>query len=174
MFAGIAPSRLSYQLKLQIADILRQGWLRIKMQSTEPKIFNIDQVVVDFDEEHRILHAAYVTAVHPTTPEHLEVIFTAFKNLLEKYAGTDRIYLIVDMTNFIVEPELKAAYAYHAREIYEKYIYPRGVARYGYQITRITVRSSHGEYLNESPNIFNSREEAENYIHSLIRQNQHS
>lgn len=135
---------------------------------TQAKIFDIARMATEFDKENRILHVAYRAIVHPTSPEHLDIVFTAFKKMLDNYTATDRLYLIVNMTNFVIEPELKVAYAGHAREIYDKYIYPHGVARYGYQITRITVRSSHGAYLSEKPNIFNSRDEAEDYIYSLI------
>lgn len=142
--------------------------------TTEPKAPKIEQIAVDFDERYRILHVASRVIIHPTSPEHLGIVFAAFKKMLDKYTATGRIYLIIDMSNIVIEPELRAAYSDYARDIYQKYVYPQGVARYGYQITRITVRSGHGTYLQENPNIFNSRDEAESYIHSMIERHQSS
>lgn len=138
---------------------------------SEPKMLNPDCYLVNFDEERRILHVAYRYRVHPTTIEHLDIVFASFRKMLDKYTDSGRVYLIIDMTNIIVEPNLKSAYAERARPIIEKYVMPRGVARYGYQITRITVRASYREHMGESPNIFNSREEAYDYITSLIEKN---
>ncbi len=122
----------------------------------------------EFDEARRILHFAYKRTIHPTTPEHLEMKFLALRNLLDQYISSGRIYLIIDMANFILEPELKTKYAELVRGIRDTYIMPSGIARYGFQITRITVRQGYNIYLGESPNIFNSRGEAYAYINSLI------
>jgi len=125
-------------------------------------------LITDFDEEKRILHISFARKLHPGNEEHVHAIFQDFAGVMEGFTEDGPIYLIIDMTNFIIEPHLKAAYAINAQKICRKYIKPRGVARYGYQITRITVRSSYNQYLGEDPNIFNSREEAFAYIHSLI------
>ena len=131
-------------------------------------MFNPDCIVTEFDEQNRILHTAYSRRVHPATEEHLDIIFSAYKNKLALFAASERIYLIVDMSNLIIEPELKAGYAAQAKDIIEKYVKPHGVARYGFQITRITVRAGYDRYMHDNPNIFNSREEAYRYIYSLI------
>ena len=131
-----------------------------------------DIFVTEFDEQSRILHVAYRRRVHPVKEEHLDKAFADFRELLDVYAQSGRIYLIIDMTNLIIEPEMKAPYVAHARALAEKYIMPRGIARYGYQITRITVRAGYQQYMDESPNIFNSREEAFKYIYSLIEKNE--
>lgn len=126
---------------------------------------------IEFDEAHRILHLAYRRTIHPTTTAHLEMKFDALRKVLDHYISSGRIYLIINMTNFILEPDLKAKYAELARGIRDKYIMPGGIARYGFQITRITVRQGYNTYLGESPNIFNSRGEAYTYIHALIDRN---
>lgn len=128
-----------------------------------PEIF-----VTEFDEARRILHMAYKRTIHPTTPAHLEMKFKIFREMLDQYIPTGKIYLIIDMTNFILEPDLKTKYAELARLIRDEYIMPNGIARYGFQITRITVRQSYNIYLSENPNIFNSCQEAYAYIYSLI------
>lgn len=133
---------------------------------------NTDFYVTDFDESRRILHFAYKRTLHPTTPAHLETIFEVMRRELDRYISHGRVYLIIDMTNFILEPDMKARYAELARSIRDTYIMPGGIARYGFQITRITVRQSYDKYLSESPNIFNSRGEAYAYIHALIDRHQ--
>jgi hypothetical protein len=129
---------------------------------------NTDIYDIGFDESRRILHLAHKRTLHPTTPAHLETIFQALRRELDQYISAGRIYLIINMTNFILEPDMKTRYAELARGIRDIYIMPNGIARYGFQITRITVRQSYDRYLCESPNIFNSRGEAFAYINSLI------
>jgi hypothetical protein len=134
-------------------------------------MFKSDYLLIDFDEKHRILHIAYRRTIHPTSEKNLDAIFSAFEEVLAEYTKSGRIYLIIDMTNIIIEPELKAAYIARARAIMDKYIFPGGIARYGFQITRITVRAGFDQYTHDNPNIFNSKEEAYEYIYSLIEKN---
>ncbi len=123
---------------------------------------------IEFDESRRILHLAHKRMLHPTTSAHLDMIFEALRRELDQYIPSGRIYLIINMTNFILEPDMKTRFAELARGIRDTYIMPNGIARYGFQITRITVRQSYERYLSESPNIFNSRGEAYAYVNSLI------
>lgn len=126
----------------------------------------------EFDEKNRILHVEYLERVHIRTGAQIDDIFS---NIDEKLAGlcsSGRIYLIINMTNLVIEPSLTGHYARHARAICNKYILPDGVARYGYQITRITVKRGYDEYLGTNPNIFNSREEAFRYIHAVREKNE--
>jgi hypothetical protein len=132
-------------------------------------MFNSDYIITEFDEQNRILHTAYSCRVHPTSETHLNIIFSAYKEKVAQFAESGRVYLIIDMSNLIIEPDLKAAYAAQAKDIIEKYIMPHGVARYGFQITRITVRAGYDRYMHDAPNIFNSKEEAYDYIYSLIK-----
>jgi len=132
---------------------------------------NADVYVMEFDESRRILHLSHRRMLHPTTPAHLEKIFEALRRELDRYISSGRIYLIINMSNFILEPDMKARFAELARGIRDTYIMPGGIARYGFQITRITVRQSYDKYIGENPNIFNSRREAYAYIQALIERN---
>jgi FMN-dependent NADH-azoreductase len=131
-----------------------------------------DCFITEFDSQRRILHVAYRNRIHPTSKEHLDIIFEAFSDMLEEFTALGKIYLIIDMTNFIVEPDLKSFYIANARKLLETYVIPHGIARYGFQITRITVRAGYHQYMNDNPNIFNSRDEAFEYINSVIKKNQ--
>ncbi len=131
-----------------------------------------DYLITEFDPRLRILHVAYRKRVHPTTKEHLDIIFDTFRKKLDQYLDSGRIHLVIDMTNFIIEPDLRLDYVSHAQDITAKYIIPNGIARYGFQITRITVRACYDQYMVDNPNIFNSRDEAYQHIYSLIEKNQ--
>ena len=125
-------------------------------------------IAVDFNRERLILHVHYMRRIHLNTPEQAHAHFRKFHAALSPFLASGRFYLIINMSNLIIEPELTSVYARHAREVQDMYIKPNGIARYGFQITRVTVRRGYKEYLGECPNIFNTRDEAYNYIKVLI------
>lgn len=118
------------------------------------------------------MYIASAIRIHLKTKKQIDNYFALNVKIMDQYIVDGRFYLIVDMSNLIIEPELTDIYAKHAGAICEKYIFPDGVARYGFEITRVTVRRGHEEYLNKDPNIFNSRQDAYVYINSLIEQKQ--
>jgi hypothetical protein len=125
-------------------------------------------LALEFDELRRILHVSAREIVHIRTQAQVRTHFSSVMAMLDGYTQSGRVYLIIDMSNVIIDPELTGIYARYAREVGDKYIFPNGIARYGYQITRVTVRRGYEEYLAESPNLFNSRDEADTYISGLI------
>lgn len=127
-----------------------------------------DIFAVDFDKEKSIIHIAYKQKVVIETKAQLEAKFSRFQKLLDRYSDGGHLYVIINVSNLIIEPGLSEAYARLANEICEKSIYPNGIARYGYQITRLTVRKGYADHLKGNPNIFASREEAYDYILGLI------
>lgn len=78
--------------------------------------------------------------------------------------------MITDYSKIIIEPENIDEYAAEIKKIIDTYLYPEGLARYGFEITRVTARLGHATYLGGSPNLFNTREEADAYIRSLAEQ----
>jgi len=135
-------------------------------------MYGPDYFDLTFDDNRRILHLGYKERYHIATEIDLKTTMTAFDSMLHQLSAQGRIYLIVDMSNLIIEPELSEAYARFVQHITETHVMPGGIARYGYQITRVTVRLGYAEYLDDSPNIFGSREEAYDYIYSLIARQQ--
>jgi len=131
-----------------------------------------DYLDLEFDQTRRILHIGFKSRIHPTTKEQLDRKFAVLGEILGPYTKSGRVYLIINMSNVIFEPELKTAYVANAQAIQDKYIMPDGIARYGFQITRITVRQGYAEQSGEDPHIFNSREEAFAYIEALIERHQ--
>jgi hypothetical protein len=126
----------------------------------------------EFDSDNRILHLSYKSTVHVKTAEQLIIIMDAFKRYLKQHRESGLIYIIIDMTHLIIEPDLSRLYGRLAGEINDAYAHPHGIARYGHQITRVTVRRGYMDNRSEEPNLFGTRTEAENYIRALIARNQ--
>ena len=133
--------------------------------------FHSEYFVVDFDESRRIMHLAYARRIRLQTKHHVDQSFALFQTVCERYYSQGRFYLIIDISNLVIEPELTAVYAKNVKKILDKYILPRGVARYGHQITRLTIRRAYSDYLGENPQIFATRGEACAYIDEVINAN---
>jgi hypothetical protein len=131
------------------------------MQST-------DLFQFEFDGDNRILHLSYRSVLYIKTEERLRLLMGGFSEYLQSHFGTERIYIVINMSRLIIEPELSRLYGQLAGEISDAFTHPNGIARYGHQITRITVRRGYTEYRNEDPNLFGTRVEAEGFIRSLI------
>jgi hypothetical protein len=130
-------------------------------------MFNIDDLVGEFDEQRLIVHLTAKKPVHVTTLEQGYELSRAVKEILDRYLSDRRGYLITDYSKIIIEPEKIDEYSGEIRKIMDAYLQPGGLARYGFEITRVTARLSHAAYLGGSPNLFNSKEEAYRFIDQL-------
>jgi len=128
----------------------------------------IDKYTVEFDPANRIVHLGASERMEFNSADMLDHWFSALEHILNQFIDGGRVYLVIDMGNILFDTSLSDVYARHVHAIQEKYIQSGGIARYGFQITRVTVRRGYSEYLKESPNIFNTRNEAEEYIRALI------
>ena len=126
---------------------------------------------IKFDESLHIMQLGYDKPVHLRTKNQLVVFFDTFRTICDRYKSSGRFYLIINMTNLVIEPELCCIYAQNAKSIIDNYIIPDGVARYGHQITRLTVRRAYSDHLGEDPHIFSSFAEASAHIQNLISKN---
>ncbi|MCP4570514.1 MAG: hypothetical protein GY841_23265 [FCB group bacterium] len=133
--------------------------------------FRYEYFIVDFDDSQRIMYLSNEGLVHLKTKNQVDQSFELFQSICRRYYAQGKFYLIIDMSNFIIEPDLTAVYAKNAKKIIEKYIVPGGVARFGHQITRLTVRRAYADYLTEKPQIFSTRGEACTYINEVIAAN---
>jgi len=130
-------------------------------------MFNIDDLVGEFDEQRLIVHLTAKSPIHVTTLEQGYILSRAVNEILGRYLSRRRGYLITDYSKIIIEPEKIDEYASEIRKIMDGYLQPGGLARYGFEITRVTARLSHAAYLGGSPNLFNSKEEAYRFIDQL-------
>ena len=123
---------------------------------------------MEFDPSRRIVWLSFPKAVEFRDRKQMDDNFRKVESELESYFRGERIYLVVDIHNLIIDPSLAEALAAGAKAIADKYVYPGGIARFGLQITRATIRRGYQDHLREDPNIFTTREEAEDYVESLI------
>ncbi len=130
-------------------------------------MINIEDLVGEFDQQYRIIHLTAKRPIHVTTLEQGKLLSKAVHTMLSKFLSGRRGYLITDYSKIIIEPEKIDEYAAEIKRIIDTYLFPGGLARYGFEITRVTARLGHATYLGGSPNLFNTREEAETYIRSL-------
>ena len=133
-------------------------------------MFDIKDLVGEFDEQYRIVHLTAKRPVHVTTLEQGKILSQAVNEILTQFLAGRRGYLITDYSKIIIEPEKIDEYAAVIKQLIDTYLYPGGLARYGFEITRVTARLGHAAYLGGSPNLFNSRKEAVEYIRSLVEQ----
>jgi hypothetical protein len=126
----------------------------------------------EFDEDSRILYLRGARFVGITTEERLNAVMEAIRTEMRRRSGPGRMYMIIDVTNLVIPPELSQSYGRLAADIYNTYAFPGGVARFGHQITRLAVRRGYMDYMDDDPHIYGTRAEAEAYIRSLIARRQ--
>jgi hypothetical protein len=130
-------------------------------------VFNIDDLIMEFDEQRLIVHLTAKNPIHVTTLEQGKELSRAVKDILDQYLSCRRGYMVTDYSKIIIEPEKIDEYAGEVRQIMDAYLQPGGLARYGFEITRVTARLGHAAFLGGSPNLFNTKEEAFDYIRKL-------
>ncbi|MFH1304274.1 MAG: hypothetical protein ABIK07_24740, partial [Planctomycetota bacterium] len=101
---------------------------------------NQSELIIEFDRVNRILHLSARTENRVKSKSQLEALCQAAGQALDKYSSGGRCYMIVDVSMIVIEPELVEPYAEKVQEMYDRYLFPDGLARYGHQITRITAR----------------------------------
>jgi hypothetical protein len=133
-----------------------------------------DNVLTEFDHNHMILHVSGKTTIMVKTEAELEMFCQFVRETMEANCGGGPGYMIVDMSRVLIDPSLAHVYAEHVRNLIGRYIHTNGIARYGYEITRLTARQGYLEIADEDPNIFATRAEAHAFIMSLIERNSRS
>lgn len=134
-------------------------------------MFDLNDLIAEFDHHNKILHLTARSQIRCQTREQGYALARAVKNLLKTYLGDERGYMITDYSKIIIEPKHIDEYAGAIREIIDTYLHPGGIARYGFEITRVTARIGHDIYIGDSPNIFNTRKEAFQFILNMIEGN---
>ncbi len=123
--------------------------------------------MAEFDEQYRIVHQ---TAEHPLyfrTPDEAELLARATDNNLSRFLGSERGYLVTNISRIVIEPTVVDIFVVRINELISKYLHPHGIARYGYAIGRVTVRMAHEANRLDDLNMFGTKEEAFAYIKGL-------
>lgn len=133
-------------------------------------MFDPNDLIAVFDPETRIVHLTARVRITVKTIEEGLSLSQAVRNILDKYLKSEPGYLISDIGQITIEPELIELHGREIKDIIDKYLFPGGIARYGMGLTRATARASHAEYIGGDPNLFNLKEEAYAYINDLIEE----
>jgi hypothetical protein len=131
---------------------------------------DLTDLVGEFDDEDGIVHLTARSPIRCQTREDGYALAEAVKNILKRHLSNRRGYMITDYTRIILEPKYIDEYAAVIREIMDTYLVPGGLARYGFDISRVTAQVGHEVYLKSPANLFNTREEAFGYIRRLAAQ----
>ncbi|MEW5925138.1 MAG: hypothetical protein AB1746_14235 [Candidatus Zixiibacteriota bacterium] len=124
----------------------------------------------EFDSERKILHLTAREKLVVETRAELNELCAAVTTVIKHHSKGERIYMIVDLAKFVIEPYLNEDYAKKIKSIYENYLLTNGLLRYGLGITRVTIKLGHAGYLDSDPNLFKTKKEAFAHVDKLITQ----
>lgn len=136
---------------------------------TDTKIMPVKNLIIEFDNEYRILHLSAAHPIHIETKEELTKTCHAVGSQLEKYVASERCFMVVDLSAMIIEPKLVDCYSRKVQNLCESYLYPGGLLRYGFQITRVTAKLGYEKGKLKDLLMFSNKQEAYNYIYDLIK-----
>ncbi len=122
----------------------------------------------EFDSDRMIMHMYFPDQKDVGTKQELSDHFELNHQLFRKYKRFGKFYLVIGIGNLLIDTALSDAYAEEASRLMKEYIIPGGVARYGFKMTRVTVKLGYEKRLKEDPNLFGSKEQAFAHIESLI------
>ena len=161
--------RRFFQLRfsLESVDIVIVAQFYLAEPQDEVGMSYCDDFIGEFDESTKITHISARREFVVNTEEQLNEMFTCFHALLESNVR-GRCYLLIDLPKFCISPELQKRYGEFVKQTVEKYGFPGGVARYGYHITRVTVKLGLGGNSDEANGLFSTRAEATEYLMKLI------
>ena len=138
----------------------------------------IEDIITEFDTQRRIFHLTAKSPLNIRTNAELNELFLKHqppyelcgmvKSLLTEHTADERCHMVVDVSKIVIDPMLVSEYMQKVKFLCDHYIYPDGLARYGYQITRITAMIGHQRYMQKEAPLFRNKMEAVKYIEELI------
>lgn len=128
----------------------------------------LDDIITEFDDKRRIFHLSSKKPLNIKTSAELSDLCNLVRASLSEHTADERCYMIVDVSKIIIDPILVTEYMQKVKVLCDHYLYPEGLARYGYQITRVTATIVHQRYLQNDPHLFRNKAEAINYVEGLI------
>ena len=131
-----------------------------------------DKITAEFDPEKRILHLQAAERLEISEKTQLDEVCARVSSILMEQCAEERCYMVVNLSCFVIDPSLAVAYGEKMQCIGAEYIYPDGVARYDYEITRVTISLSQTQYNKMPQNLFATRKDAYEYIDGLIEKSQ--
>ncbi|HOP07591.1 MAG TPA: hypothetical protein PLF13_09900 [candidate division Zixibacteria bacterium] len=122
---------------------------------------------VEYDDTNRIVYLTASETISISCETEMIQLCSTIRETLDQY-GPERLYLVMDLLRFAIEPSLAELYAERVRSLTEDYLYPDGLARYGYQITRVTIMLGAENKKATKDLFFTNKEEACQYIYNRI------
>lgn len=130
-------------------------------------VLNVEDLVVDYDPRYRIVHLTARRPVHARTLEDGYCLLEAVSKLLAGCLGTERGFMVTDLSRVIIEPKEIEKYSEGIKKLIDTYLYPGGIARYGFDIGRVTVQLSQAYFSSDTANLFKTKAEAVDFLRKL-------
>lgn len=124
------------------------------------------ELSLEYDPGTRIAELSAKKVLEINTADKLETLCNETGKLLFEATKGERCYMAVDISKIAIEPGLSLEYSKKIKFLRENFLYPDGLVRYGFEITRITIKLA-GLKSGELPILFNKREEAIIYLQEL-------
>ena len=100
----------------------------------------LENLITEFDDEYRIMHLSASEPIEVKTKLELKELCMEVGARLQKYAAGRRCFMVVNLGAIIIEPDLADSYAQKVQYLTDNFLYPGGLIRYGYQMTRVTAK----------------------------------
>ena len=154
-----------------MSDYLKDRKVLGENKIGEAHLFDLHNLVAEFDEKNLIVHVTGINSLNCQTREQGVALGEKIIELIDSCLNGRRGYLITDYSKVIIDPSLVDLYITYINKIKADYLCKGGIARYGYEITRITAKMGHEMFIGGSLNLFNTKEEAFEFIYRMIEQN---
>jgi len=126
----------------------------------------LDDLSLSFDPVTRIAELSALKVLSICSKKELNTLCSDTGVLLNRVVGDERCYLAVDIGKIVIDPGLADEYAQKVEELKSRFLFPGGLVRYGYEITRVTIKLV-GLKTGELPVLFNKRDDAIKYLTQL-------
>lgn len=134
-------------------------------------MFDPKTIDIQYDADNSIMYLNLIEKYVFNDPDEFKAYVKCVYSIYDRLAGGKRFYLIIDLQNLVVDQSLLKEYKEMITFMYGHYLYQNGVARFGSQLTRLTIKMGHTEQQDHQPNIFPTKAEAVQFIHALIKKN---
>jgi len=128
---------------------------------------SIENLIIGFDNEYRILHLSASPIIYVETKRELTKTRQVVGIQLDKYAARERCFMVENLSAMIIEPELVDYYSDKVQTLCDNFLYPGGLPRYDFQITRVTAQIEYDKGKLTVLLMFSNKQEAINYIYDL-------
>ena len=133
-------------------------------------MFPSNTLYIEFDKMTRIAHLTGTKLVSIADQQEMTLLYNWLFGALDAFLPRGRMFLLTDLNKIRIDPLLAKMYAAKSRLLMDKYLYKDGIARYGFELTRVTILHGYRDYLQQDPGLFASRAEAMAYLYGKMRQ----